>query len=171
MAAVDEYGMAPQQEPEYAPVSPVASAPPEWSPNAKGQVLNFVVGKPVSAWGMAMVPASYGKTTLQLMETRVSERTRRPIIRRDCSLLLTEIDSGEIATHGNPLWIALGAATIAMFGLGIIFIILFFFLKHRFLVIRSHSGQIAVALKGDATQYQHFLDAVLSAAEAAKRGM
>jgi hypothetical protein len=43
-------------------------------------------------------------------------------------------------------------------------------MKHRFLVIRSQSNSVLVALKGDSGPYQQFLDAVLSAAEAVKAG-
>ncbi|HEV3143323.1 MAG TPA: hypothetical protein VGZ47_05490, partial [Gemmataceae bacterium] len=158
-----DYAVSAPEDDEFA-----AAPPYPGRGDAKPQVLGFVVGKPVSSWATAMVPATFGKTTLQLLETRVIERTRRPIVQRDCGMLLSEVDSGEIVTHGNALLIALAIPTFFLFGLGILFFILYFFMKHRFLVIRSQSNAVLVALKGDVGPYQQFLDAVLSAAEAAK---
>ncbi|MGI9518073.1 MAG: hypothetical protein ACR2NP_13550 [Pirellulaceae bacterium] len=64
-----------------------------------------------------------------------------------------EIDSAEVATCGNPLWLLLGILTLAIFGIGL----LFFVFKYRFLVVYSSSNVVAVAIKGDPVPCRDFM--------------
>ncbi len=104
-----------------------------------------------------LAPAFLGSTIIQLHEDRVIEYTTGPIAARECHLLATEIDSVEILTTGNPLWLLLGVLMLPVYGLGLIFLVLFFFIKHRFLAIRSAGNVVAVGLRGDEEPYRKFM--------------
>jgi DNA-directed RNA polymerase subunit RPC12/RpoP len=142
-----------------------------------------VAGKPASIWGAMLVPATFGRTTLRLSPRRVTEDTRRPIIRRYCEFSLTEVDSAELNAQGNPIWLALGALAVfmttpiamanrvlggVMLGLAILFVVLYFIVKHRYLIVRSRSNALAIFLRGDDAPYHAFMQAVLGAAENAR---
>lgn len=126
----------------------------------KKRILAEVSGKPVTLlWNQIPVPAK-GKTTLQLMPNRLVEKTKWVVAERYSETILSEIDSVDILTHGNPLFL--------VFFIFIIPLILFFLFKRRFLVIRSRGNVHAVTVKGDLQDYYDFMEAVLAAAEKAK---
>lgn len=127
-----------------------------------------VKGKPAVAWHGTVTSSAFGTTTLQLFERRVVETTKIIVSSRDSEILLTELVSVDMTTKGNPLLIVLCVLTLWLFGFGLLFLILYFFVKHRFLIIHSKSKVQAVAVRGDETQYQHFMAVVLSAAEQQK---
>jgi len=135
----------------------------------KTEALVSVEGKPVSCNFGGFVPSMFGWTVLSLFRDQVVEQTKRIVGGRDSELLLSEVDSAEIVFKGNPLWIGLGFLTIALYGLGILFFILYVCLKHKFLIIHSKSNLHVVSIKGDDDQYRNFLAAVLQAAIEAKR--
>lgn len=136
----------------------------------RGQPLATVTGKPASASLVGtVVPAMFGITTLQLFQTRVVETTKRIMTERDSEILLTQIDSAELTANGRRLWLLLGLLTLSFYGLGLVFIILYFVApKHRCLIIRSASNAQFVAFSGDEMQYSQFMEAVLAAAEQQK---
>jgi hypothetical protein len=142
-----------------------------------------VAGKPASIWGAMLVPATFGRTTLRLLPRRIAEDTRRPIIRRHCEISLTEVDSAEFCAQGNPIWLALGVLAVlltapvavanrvlggVMLGLAILFVVLYFIVKHRYLIIRSRSNALAIFLRGDDAPYHAFMQSVLASAENAR---
>ena len=127
-----------------------------------------VSGKAATASIGTVAPAMFGTTTLQLYETRVVETTKLIIAGRDSELLLSELDSAELTTKGNPLWLLLGILTLWLFGIGLIFIIVYFFAKHRFLIVRSMSNVQIVGIKGDEQPYRDFMAAALAAGERLK---
>lgn len=134
------------------------------------KVLAQVIGKPARvSWGTA-VPAFWGTTKLEVYPHRVIEQTSRGVSSHHSEILTSEIDSVAIDRKGNPVWLVLGFLTLSLFGLGIIFFILYFILKHKFLIIFSKNNSQVVAIVGDERPYLEFKDAVLLAAEAAKRG-
>jgi hypothetical protein len=134
----------------------------------RGRLLASVRGRPAIAWHGTVVPSMFGSTSLQLYERRVVETTARVVSARDSEILLTEVDSVELVVKGNAAWIVLGVITIGFFGLGVIFLILYFVLKHRFLIVHSKSNVQAIAIHGDESPYRRFMAAVLSAAESQK---
>ena len=133
------------------------------------QPLAEIGGKRAIAKFGTLAPAMFGTTVFQIFKDRVVERSTGPIARRTCHLLATDIESAEIITAGNPLYLVLGLATIAMFGLGILFLLLYFLLKHKFLVISSGGTVIALAIKGDEESYHQFLNNVTKVALHCKR--
>jgi hypothetical protein len=123
-------------------------------------------GKPgVSSYG-TVVPGFFGRTTLQLQPTRLVEKTQQVIARRNCTVLLTQIDSIEIVEAGNPLWLVLGAITIS-FLVGIIFFVLYFFLKHKYLLVRSgNNAQLVMLDSQNEAKAEQFMDTLLKQVEA-----
>jgi hypothetical protein len=131
----------------------------------RGELLTEVSGKPVSG----AYPSMFGNTRLRIFERRIVETTKRIIFRRRAEILPADVDSVEMTTLGNPVWLVLGILTLALFGLGIVFIVLYFFTKNRFLIVRSRSNVMAVTIEGDEKPYRVFMETVLAVAEAAKK--
>jgi hypothetical protein len=131
----------------------------------RNKAITELSGKPgVSSYG-AIVPGFFGRTTLQLQPTRLVEKTQQVIARRHCTVLLTQIDSIEIVEAGNPLLLVLGVMTIS-FLVGIIFIVLYFFLKHKYLLVRSGSNaQLVMLNSANETQAEQFMEALLKQVE------
>jgi hypothetical protein len=129
-----------------------------------------ISGKPaMSSYGF-VAPSFFGRTKLTLTENRVIEDTKRIVATRKCESILSEIDSVEIAEDGNPLLLFLGFMTLAFYGLGILFFVLYFFLKHQYIIVRSGSNVQVMAISGgiNMDKANVFMDTVLSAAHSAK---
>lgn len=128
-----------------------------------------ITGKPAFSNLGVVSPSLFGQTTFQLLETRIVEKTKRVIARRYCEVLLSEVDSAEIVEDGNPVLLVLGFATLAIF-IGIIFIALFFFVKNRYLIIRSGSNVQVLVIKGadGMEKCTNFMNEVLKRAEKLK---
>jgi hypothetical protein len=94
-------------------------------------------GKPATVHYGMIAPAAYGKTTLSINSNTVIERTKRIIATRYCEAPIAKIDSVEIVEDGNPLLLLLGFGTLMMMGLGIVFFVLYFVMKYKYLVVRS----------------------------------
>jgi hypothetical protein len=124
-----------------------------------------VIGKPgISNYGV-IVPSLFGRTKLQLHPTRVVEKTQLIITRRHCTMLLSKIDSVEIVETGNSLWLVLGFMTLSMF-IGVIFFVLYFVIKNKYLVLRSESNvQVVMLNAANTATAEQFLDALLQRSE------
>jgi hypothetical protein len=136
-----------------SPTSPTAkpSKPP----------LMSVKGKRAYAKLGGLTPAMFGSTVFEMHKDRVIEITRGPVLARDCHVSIAEVDSAEVVTCGNPLFLVLGFLTLALFGLGLLFFVLYFVLKHKFLVLHSSSNIMAMAIKGDPSQFHEFKSNVI----------
>jgi hypothetical protein len=129
-----------------------------------------ISGKPaMSSYGF-VAPSFFGRTKLTLTENRVIEDTKRIVATRRCESILSEIDSIEIAEDGNPLLLVMGFMTLALYGLGILFFVLYFFLKYQYIIVRSGSNVQVMAISGSINmdKAKVFMDTVLSAAHSAK---
>jgi hypothetical protein len=119
------------------------------------------------AYGI-LSPVGFGrKTTLKLTETRVVETTKKFISSRYCEIRVSRIDSAEIVEQGMPWLIVLGCMTIALYGLGLIFFTLYFFIKNKYLLIHSGNNTIAVEIykTKDLAIAGNFIQKVLDHAE------
>ena len=134
----------------------------------RGHLIAEVSGRPARIAFNTFVPGLFGSTTIQLFPQRVVEATKRIISSRTSEILASEVDSVDITTQGNPLWLWLGILTIALFGLGVIFFVLYVVLKQRVLIVHSKSNMQVLSLKGDDTSYQQFMESVLATAEGIK---
>jgi hypothetical protein len=124
-----------------------------------------LTGKPGTASYGVIAPSYWGRTKLQLQRTRLVEKTQKLIARRHCTVLLTQIDSVEIVEEGNPLWLILGVLTIFIV-IGLVFFILYFVFKHKYLAIRSGNNiQLVMVDSSNAEQAEQFMNAVLKHAE------
>jgi hypothetical protein len=132
--------------------------------NRENAILELTGKSGNSNYGV-VAPSLWGRTKLQLQPTRLVESTQKIIARRNCTVLLTQIDSVEIVEEGNPLWLALGFLTIS-FLVGIIFFVLYFVIKHKYLVIRSGSNfQLVMLDSSNESKAEQFINAVLKRAE------
>jgi hypothetical protein len=124
-----------------------------------------LTGKPGNCNYGVVAPSFWGRTKLQLQPTRLTESTQKIIARRNCTVLLTQIDSIEIVEEGNPMWIFLGFLTIS-FLVGIIFFVLYFVIKHKYLLIRSGSNfQLVMLDSTNESKAEQFMNAVIKQAE------
>lgn len=132
-------------------------------------VLQEVTGGAAFSNVGVLTPAMFGNTTLQLTHNRVIERTKRIISRRYCEIQLHRVDSAEIVEEGVIALLILGFPLLALFFVGIIFIILYFFIKNKYLIIRSDSNAVVMVIRsGKTEQARAFMEQVLKAAEVAQ---
>ncbi len=117
-----------------------------------------------SSFGHVLVPSMFGNTTLTLRGDRLIDDTKKIVASHHSEILLSRIDSAEIAVSGNNALLGIGLVTLPMFGVGVLFFLLYLFIKNRFLVIRSGSNAAVLVIKGAEDEFQEFLDAVLTAA-------
>lgn len=136
--------------------------------NTSQKVLLEVNGRAANSY-YGLSPALFGKTTLQLCETRVVERTRKIVASRDCQVILSQVDSVEIVEDGISWLIFLGILTLFL-GIGIIFLILYFFFKYKYLIISSGSNTQVLCISGanSMERAKVFMAEVLKRAEQAK---
>lgn len=117
-------------------------------------------GKPANVHYGVISPAVYGKTTLSINSNTVIERTKRLVATRYCEAPIGKIDSVEIVEDGNPLFLVLGISTLMMMGLGIVFFVLYFVIKYKYLVVRSGNNVQIVMISsmgsGDMEQAKRF---------------
>jgi hypothetical protein len=132
--------------------------------NRENAILELT-GKPGNSNYGVIAPSFWGRTKLQLQPTRLVESTQKIIARRNCTVLLTQIDSVEIVEEGNPLWLVLGFLTISIL-IGVIFFVLYFVIKHKYLAIRSGSNfQLVMIDSTNQERAEQFMNAVLKRAE------
>jgi LSD1 subclass zinc finger protein len=133
-------------------------------------VLSSIEGKPAHAFGTMLTASSWGYTRLELHPRRLVERTKHFVARTDSELLLAELQGAAVATRGNPALLALGFATLAFLGLGLIFLLLYLFaFKKRFLIFHGGTFTQHLTIKGDEAAYRDFMEDVLSQAEKIKK--
>jgi hypothetical protein len=133
------------------------------------QILATVTGKPASLSLGQIVPSTFGASSLNLLPNRVVERSRYLVAERESEIPLSDIDSVELTTKGNPILLMAGILMLAVFGLGLVLIALYFFVgKHRFLVIRSRNNAQITCVTGDEAPFRAFMQQVMAAALAAK---
>ena len=123
----------------------------------------------VASFGGQIVPSMFGTTTLELGGARLIETTQGILSQRHAELLLTEVDSAEFRIQPNPALLGAGLALLPLFGIGLLVLPFYFFIKYKFLIIHSGSNTTVVAITGNETPFRNFMDNVLSAAEAAKQ--
>ena len=165
-------GFAPAGRSSHAP----AHAP--WSvPNVEAKarvpvpqdVIGMIVGKPATAWGYR---SSFGRTTLAFTSSRLIETTRRPIEERDCELFLADVDSVEMTAKGNPTFLAFALTTVSLVGIHPLLllvplasVVLFFVLKHRFLIVRSQANVVVLGVIGKDGACRDFMNFLLETVE------
>lgn len=135
-----------------------------------GIAVHRVTGRrAVASFGGQVVPSMFGQTTLELEGGRLIETTQGVLSRRHAELLLTEVDSAEFRIQPNPALLGAGLALLPIFGLGLLVLPFYFFIKYKYLVIHSGNNATVVAITGSEHPFQDFMDTVLASAEKAKR--
>ena len=133
------------------------------------QATAMITGRPatltVRGW---LMPSWFGRTTLQIKGSRVVESTRRIWTERHRELIIGEVDSAEIAYQGSPTMLIFGILTLPLLGLGLIFILLHFFIRERCLIIRTRSSSVAMMISGDDQPHRKFMRMVLDRAAQTK---
>ncbi|GCE59189.1 hypothetical protein [Microcystis aeruginosa] len=138
--------------------------------NVSKNILLEISGQAANSSYNFLSPALFSKTTLQLSETRIIERTRKMIASRHCEVILYEVDSVEIVEDGVSWLLVLGFFALFFYGLGIIFFILYFFFKYKYLIIRSGSNAQILCISGanHMEKAKIFMEEVLRQSENAK---
>lgn len=142
---------------------------PAARPRSRGSIMSVTGRRAVASFGGQIVPSMFGTTTLELDGARLIETTHGILSQRHAELLLTEVDSAEFRIQPNPALLGAGLALLFMFGIGLLVLPFYFFIKYKFLIIHSGSNTTVVAITGNEDPFRDFMDNVLSAAEAAKR--
>jgi hypothetical protein len=159
------------------PTVPTASSSPtrDTGDRVDGpEVLAAVAGKPAKWWGYR---CWIGKTTITLTNSRLIERTREFVDERDCVVLLSAVDSVEIAARGNPAYLVLAVMSGGLIGvnpafviLPLVFVVLYFILKLRFLIISSGSNLMILGIWSGEQLVRDFKQRVLDEAERVRTG-
>lgn len=135
-------------------------------------ILAEITGKPASSIAFAGAVASFfGYSTLQLYDDRIVGKSKRIISGNDVIISLEKVDSVELMTKGNAIWLILGILTLPAFGFGLIFIVLYFLLKERFLIMISGNNVQAIAVRSsyDIPQFSEFMEKVIETQLALKK--
>jgi hypothetical protein len=97
-----------------------------------------------------------GKTSLTLQPKSLIEQTQNRVLgvwfgSRHCEIPVARIDSCEILEQGNSLFLGLAIVlALPTFGIGaLLCLVLYFLLKQRYLVVRSSTNVVGVALAGN----------------------
>ena len=75
-----------------------------------------------------------------------------------------------VTTQGNPVFLIFGIVTLPLFGLGLVFILLYFLLPRNFLVAHSNNYITALNCRGPLDKYHEFADMVTQAAIGKQEG-
>jgi len=133
--------------------------------NPFGQPVTEIKGKPGIIWGNVVVPASgRSKITIKLLDDLLQTRVKLAygLETKEIHTRLDDIGAIEIV-EGRLWWLLwLGLATIWFYLIGIIFIILFFFIKQRWIVIHTKTVNLVVFYK-KAENVEQFRTTVLAA--------
>jgi hypothetical protein len=130
------------------------------------QALAMITGRPVTiSWGGLIAPSWFGRTTLSIKGNRLTESTRKLVFERHCTLLLSDVESVEICSRGNAALLVLGILTCWIFGIGLIFVFLYFYVREQYLVIYSKNNKVALIMRGDDKPYRQFMESVLDYSE------
>lgn len=130
-----------------------------------------VTGKRVMVtFGGVLTPQLFGSTTFTLEHDRLVETSSGLVARQKCQIPLTMISAMAVTTQGNPLFLLFGFLTLPLFGLGLVFIILYFALPRHFLVAHSNNYITALNCRGPLDGYHEFADMVTQAAIARQEG-
>ena len=140
-------------------------------PRVRGSITSVTGRRAVASFGGQIVPSMFGTTTLDIDGMRLIETTHGILSQRHAELLLTEVDSAEFRIQPNPALLGAGIALLPLFGLGLLVLPFYFFVKYKFLIIHSGSNTTVVAITGNEDPFRDFMDNVLTAAETAKRRM
>ncbi len=135
---------------------------------SRGSITSVTGRRAVASFGSQVVPSMFGTTTLEIVGSRLIETTHGILSQRHAELLLTEVDSAEFRITPNPALLGAGLALLPFFGIGLLVLPFYFFIKYKFLIIHSGSNATVVAITGNEEPFRDFMDNVLAAAEAAK---
>ena len=131
-------------------------------------VLGEVEGKPATVMaGGVVVPDYFGNARLQLQPTRLVLTGRHTVAEDNAELLLSEVESVAYLVRGNPLFLIFGILTAGMC-VGVFLIVVYFFLKYRYIVVRGRNTVLAVGVVGDEAPYLAFMQTVLAQVEKVK---
>lgn len=136
---------------------------------ADRDAIEQVSGKRVQVmYGGGLVPQMFGKTTFTLYPDRLVEDTTGVVLKDHTQVPLNAINGVNICTHGNPILLILGFATLWVFGLGLIFLILYYFIRKNFLVVISEGHIYALQRKGADGKYTDFAETLMDLVIAAR---
>lgn len=127
-------------------------------------IITEITGKPANSVAFAWAVASFfWSSTLRLYSDRIVWDSKRIISWNNVIIPLRKVDSVEIITKWNAIWLLLWIITLPLMWLGIIFIVMYFSLKERFLIMISWNNIQAVAVRSsyDIKAFNEFMEKVV----------
>ncbi len=98
-----------------------------------------------------------GTTVVRVDGPWLVEETTGPFVQRKRVLPLSEIQSFQSVTRGNRLLALFGVIFTPVFGLGLILLVAWFFVRLRFFTIRHKQALVSLRKYGDLQVYEEFL--------------
>jgi hypothetical protein len=98
-----------------------------------------------------------GTTVVRVDGSWLVEETTGPFVHSKRVLPLAEVQSFQSVTRGNRLLALFGVILTPVFGLGLLLLVAWFFVRLRFFTIRHKQGLISLRKFGDLPVYEEFL--------------
>jgi len=113
-----------------------------------GQARLEIHGRPGQVWGSLMMPAG-GKATMRIVgdTLHTSTKTAYGLEKKETQTRIQSIDSVEVV-EGRLWWLlGLGFSTLLFWGLGLVFLVLFFVLKQNWMVVHTPGAPLILFYK------------------------
>lgn len=119
-----------------------------------------IIGKPGQVWGTMVIPAG-GKTTMRINGDilQTSTRVNYGLENKEVLTRIQNIDSIEV-TEGLIWWLLIIGLITLSFLIGVVFIVLFFVIKQKWLVIHTSSAAL-ILFHNNTQQARDFRDKLM----------
>ena len=114
--------------------------------NEQSTILAQISGKPVSQYGRFSMTSLFGSSTIYLHQDGISSTTRTWGLKDERFIPIRQISSASIIEVRNILWLIIGLLNLWIF-IGIIFIILYFVLTEKHIVLTTEGNALALRYK------------------------
>ena len=101
--------------------------------------------------------SGWGTTTLRLDGGWLVEESTGWFGRKKRVLPLAGVEGFQFVTRGNRLLLVLGILLTPVFGIGLLLLGAWFFIRYRFFTIRHQHGSLSLRQWGDLPAYEEFL--------------
>ncbi len=147
----------------------IASSPRPPKPAAPTETVaatNVTGGTAIMLPGGFVLPSPFRKdaSLLTLDRGRLMERSRRLIGTRQAELVVKHIDSVEISSRGNAAFLIVGVLALGLYGIGLLFLLLYAVWKSQYLIVRSGSNAIAIRVTFGSPAYEALMESLLQQA-------
>jgi hypothetical protein len=112
-----------------------------------GQAMSEINGRPGQVWGSVIIPAS-GKATMRIVgdTLHTSTKTSYGLEKKETQTRIQNIDAVEVV-EGRLWWLLFLGLSTLVWGIGIVFIVLFFVLKQNWMVVHTPCSPLILFYK------------------------